>query len=337
MTLRESQGNVSDPKKGLLSIRQFAQICRTTPRTLRFYEEKGLFQPTFIDQFTKYRYYHPQQAREFLRLRLLHNFHVPLKEISTSYKKKSAESFLDKELERIKKEIEEKEKEYRFLEKIKHLLFSDFLYKSHSGNPPAGRASRISPHPNPLPAGRGKGRRRGARMTKSTSLKAKTFGPYSLFCMIVEHGEYAKITDYIKTLWKEAKKLKLDCTGQEITFYLKDRYNPKDTPFEISLALKSTSQEPRSLPRHLRGDKKLPGQGEQANKNFYFKSYPKTKVLSYEYSGPYDYLILVYQKLYSYFEDNKIDLKGSVFETYKYGPLNTKSKYDYQMTIGFPV
>ena len=28
-----------------LAIKEFAQICRTTPRTLRFYEQKGLFKP----------------------------------------------------------------------------------------------------------------------------------------------------------------------------------------------------------------------------------------------------------------------------------------------------
>jgi effector-binding domain-containing protein len=76
---------------------------------------------------------------------------------------------------------------------------------------------------------------------------------------------------------------------------------------------------------------------KQFNNGFYFKSYPKTKALIYNYTGPYEYLILVYQKLFEYIRNNNIELKGLVFETYKYGPLNTKSKYDYQTTIGFPI
>lgn len=45
--------------RGLLSIHEFAHVCRTTPRTLRFYAQKGLFKPIKIDQNNKYRFYDP--------------------------------------------------------------------------------------------------------------------------------------------------------------------------------------------------------------------------------------------------------------------------------------
>lgn len=111
-------------------------------------------------------------------------------------------------------------------------------------------------------------------------------------------------------------------------------YNPKNTPLEIALILRPTSEEPFG---HLGGVAERLLRGGDQDKNFYFKSYPKTKVLAYKYIGPYEYLILVYQKLFSYIEDQNIKLKGLAFETYKYGPLNTKSKYDYETTIGFPI
>ena len=76
---------------------------------------------------------------------------------------------------------------------------------------------------------------------------------------------------------------------------------------------------------------------KQFNNGFYFKSYPKTKILSFNYTVPYKYLILIYQKLFSHIESENVVIKDLVFETYKYGPLNTKSKYDYQTTIGFPI
>lgn len=278
MTLGESQVKV-----GLLSIHEFAQVCRTTPRTLRFYEKKGLFKPVMVDPWNKYRLYEPKQAREFLKIKLLQNFHIPLNKISKTIKKNSTEEYLQNELKSLREEILEKEKEYKFLQKIKDFLFEEKDIKD--------------------------------------VFQTKTFGPFNLFCMKVEHGEYAKITEYIKTLWQEAKKLKLECEDSEITFYLDNAYNPKNTPLEIALILKSHNNETM----------------KQSNNNFYFKSYPKTKALVFNYAGPYEYLILIYQKLFSYIESQKVNLKGSVFETYKYGTLNTKSKYDYQTLIGFPI
>ena len=118
---------------GLLTIHQFAQVCRTTPRTLRFYEQKGLFRPARVDPSNKYRFYDPKQARDFLKIRLLQNFHIPLKqieqEIASSVRlsltgrndKNSAEGYLQKRLNELREEIREKEKEYRFLKKIKSL------------------------------------------------------------------------------------------------------------------------------------------------------------------------------------------------------------------------
>lgn len=53
-----------------------------SPRTLRFYEQKGLFKPIKIDSNSKYRFYDPKQARDFLKIKLLQNFHLSLKQIT---------------------------------------------------------------------------------------------------------------------------------------------------------------------------------------------------------------------------------------------------------------
>lgn len=285
MTQGQSQVNLSaSSRQGHLTIKQFAEICRTTPRTLRFYEKKGLFKPAAIDEFTKYRSYHPRQAREFLKIKLLQNFHVPLKQI----KAESSEKMLNDKLDNLKEEITEKEKEYKFLEKIKSFLLD-------SGQ---------------------------TRMTKDI-FQTKNFGPYNLFVMKVEHGEYVKITEYIKILLKEAGRLKLKCENYGRVFYLNSSYNPKGTPLEIALICKPSISRLTS--------------GSTEKGSFYFKNYPKTKALAFEYSGPYEYLILVYQKLFSYLEKEKIILKSPGFDIYKNGPLNTESKYDYQTTIVFPI
>lgn len=163
MTQGESQVKVNN----FLSIQQFAQVCRTTPRTLRFYEKKRLFKPAMADPFTKYRFYDPKQARDFLKIKLLQNFHIPLKQINNS-PKNNAEVHLRNKLQTLQEEIREKQKEYKFLEKIKDFLFEE----------------------------------------NKNIFQVKTFGPFNLFCMKVEHGEYARITDYIKTLWGRSRKTK---------------------------------------------------------------------------------------------------------------------------------
>lgn len=302
MTQGQSQVNLSaSSRQDLLSIHEFAQVCRTTPRTLRFYEKKGLFAPRVVDSFTKYRFYHPKQAKEFLKIKLLQNFHIPLNQISKTVRKNSAEEYLQNELKSLREEILEKEKEYKFLEKIKVFLFEEKDVKN--------------------------------------LFQTKTFGPFNLFCMKVEHAEYARITDYIKIHRNEAERLKLECENSEITFYLNNAYNPKNTPLEIALILKNND----SLSLRATAKQSLeiatPREARLAmtDNNFYFKSYPKTKSLVFNYTGPYEYLILIYQKLFSYLEAQKVDLTGLVFETYKYGPLNTKSKFDYKTMIGFPI
>lgn len=273
MTQGQSQVN-------LLTIRQFAEVCRTTPRTLRFYEKNGLFKPTVTDSFNKYRFYHPRQARDFLKIKLLQNFHIPLKQIKTN----SVQATLLNRLKTLKEDIQEKEKEYKFLEKTKSFLFKDDKIEN--------------------------------------VFRTKNIGPFNLFVMKVEHGEYARIPEYIKILWKEAKGLKLKCENYEIVFYLNSAYSPKNTPLETALVLRGST----------------PGvDARKLSENFYFKEYPKTKALAFEYNGHYKYLILIYQKLFSYLEAEKISLKSPGFDIYKYGPLNTVSQYDYQTMIGFPI
>lgn len=109
-------------KHGLLTINQFARICRSTARTIRFYEEKGLLKPFKVDNSTGYRYYIPEQTRDFFRIKLLQNFDIPLSSMKKSLKKSSDEGFLNDELQKLKREIEKQKKKYDFLARINTFL-----------------------------------------------------------------------------------------------------------------------------------------------------------------------------------------------------------------------
>lgn len=269
MTQGQSQVNV-------LTISQFAKACRSTPRTIRFYHQQGLLKPTKIDRFNNYRYYHPKQVRDFLKIKLLQNFQFKLKSIKSSNK---STSLLKEELGKLAQEIEEKKKQYLFLKKISSFLKDE-----------------------------------GLQLTK------KQFGPCQLICARVDQAEYNKISFYIKDLWQLVTKLKLTCHQGEMTFYLDNNFQPRSSSIEVALALKDKKQLTQKLPA-----------------NYYFKHYPKTTALVFNYLGPYEFLPLIYKKLYDQLELAKVKIKGLVFEKYVQEPTNTQSKYDYLTEIAFPV
>jgi hypothetical protein len=62
----------------LLSIGQFAQLAGLTAKALRHYDELGLLRPTHVDDFTGYRWYSLEQARDAVAIRRLRAFELPL-------------------------------------------------------------------------------------------------------------------------------------------------------------------------------------------------------------------------------------------------------------------
>ncbi len=62
-------------------IGKFAKRCKTTIKTLRFYDELGLLTPDRIDAFTGYRYYGPGKVTEMQRITQLKETGFTLEEI----------------------------------------------------------------------------------------------------------------------------------------------------------------------------------------------------------------------------------------------------------------
>lgn len=192
----------------VLSIKQFAELCGTTPRTLRFYEQKGLIKPFRIDPLTKYRSYDARQAREFLKIKLLQNFDMPLKEISQTTSDTAMNHMLQEKLTLLKEELEQKKREYTFLNEIRTFLFEKDINKIFS---------------------------------------TKWFGPYLLFCMRIDHADYNKGNTYLEQITKEATMLGLQVTGEKIAFYQTTTYEPKDTNIDVALICKQENAAASSI------------------------------------------------------------------------------------------
>ena len=63
-------------------IGEFAALSGVSAKTLRFYDEIGLFRPANIDPRTRYRFYLPQQLGELASILALKEIGVPLAEVS---------------------------------------------------------------------------------------------------------------------------------------------------------------------------------------------------------------------------------------------------------------
>ncbi len=64
-----------------LRIGDFSNVVRVSVKTIRFYEEKGLIKPAYIDKYTGYRYYDEKNIEQILMILQYKNMGFTLEEI----------------------------------------------------------------------------------------------------------------------------------------------------------------------------------------------------------------------------------------------------------------
>lgn len=65
----------------MYKIGEFSLLNKVTIKTLRYYDEIGLFKPTIVDRYTGYRYYHEDQQAEFDKIKKFKDLGFSLEEI----------------------------------------------------------------------------------------------------------------------------------------------------------------------------------------------------------------------------------------------------------------
>ncbi len=100
----------------MLSIGEFSNICKVSPKTLRYYAEIGLLEPIEVNPENGYRYYSIEQLEKMLFINRLKAYSFSLDEIKTiSQSKKMQDDSLYLALIRKKKEMEKQVYNYRQL------------------------------------------------------------------------------------------------------------------------------------------------------------------------------------------------------------------------------
>ena len=64
-----------------LRIGDFSNVVGISVKTIRFYEEKGLIKPAYIDKYTGYRYYDENNIEQILMILQYKNMGFTLEEI----------------------------------------------------------------------------------------------------------------------------------------------------------------------------------------------------------------------------------------------------------------
>ena len=65
-------------------INEFAELCKTSAKTLRFYDQAGVLSPAYVDPENGYRYYTDKQAERYNQIVELKQAGFTLEEIKNS-------------------------------------------------------------------------------------------------------------------------------------------------------------------------------------------------------------------------------------------------------------
>ncbi|HXY76329.1 MAG TPA: MerR family transcriptional regulator [Steroidobacteraceae bacterium] len=65
----------------MLKIGDFSRLARVTVKTLRFYDDAGLFRPAYVEPRSGYRFYRAEQLRALRRVRLLRHLGLSVREV----------------------------------------------------------------------------------------------------------------------------------------------------------------------------------------------------------------------------------------------------------------
>ncbi|MGE7692592.1 MerR family transcriptional regulator [Lysinibacillus sp. NPDC094177] len=90
----------------MYSIGKFSNLCNVPIKTIRYYNDIGLLEPSFIDQVTGYRYYDYDKMKELNTIQVLKHCQFSLKEIEQIINGKNNRQDLEARLNKKVQELE---------------------------------------------------------------------------------------------------------------------------------------------------------------------------------------------------------------------------------------
>lgn len=97
----------------MMTIKQFANLCRCNTQTLRYYDRIDLLKPANVDRWSGYRYYEAAQALDFVKIKNLQQADFSIEEIRVLLAKSDQEIY-----EAFSQKIEAQREKLKRIEKI---------------------------------------------------------------------------------------------------------------------------------------------------------------------------------------------------------------------------
>lgn len=108
--------------KDLFTVGEMSKLFNINIKTLRYYDEIGLFKPIFVDESNGYRYYSTQQFEQLNTINYLKALGISLNMIDYHLKKRTIDNVIEM-FEKQKEIAEEKIREFEFIkQRLDHAI-----------------------------------------------------------------------------------------------------------------------------------------------------------------------------------------------------------------------
>lgn len=113
----------------MFRIGEFSKMCKTTVKTLRYYDEVGLLKPEHTDRFTGYRFYTTRQMVALHRIQSLRQAGLTIDEISQILSGKNEKEILSRRKHEILAELAKQETQ---LSRIEFILTGEEYFMNYA-------------------------------------------------------------------------------------------------------------------------------------------------------------------------------------------------------------
>lgn len=101
----------------MIKIGEFSKIAKTTIKTLRYYDDIGLFKPFFVDE-NGYRYYEIDQLKDLLKIIELRSLDLPIEKILDIFSGGDEQKILNDHIKYLENEKKKKSSQITSLRRI---------------------------------------------------------------------------------------------------------------------------------------------------------------------------------------------------------------------------
>jgi DNA-binding transcriptional MerR regulator len=134
-------------RDNLIPIGRFAFLSRLSRRALRFYDERELLKPAFVDEWTGYRYYSSEQLTRADSIRELREIDLPLEEVALVVADPARlDELLDRQEARLRERVAESEQALALLRQLREKKEKPMPVPIEIREVPAQRAACVEAH-----------------------------------------------------------------------------------------------------------------------------------------------------------------------------------------------